>query len=154
MSKDTKTVAEIVEAEVHRAYTALQNWYGDEAACTSFDTEIAFALNENFEWIRPTGEQTTREKILAWIRSRRGSNPGRQISVEDFRVVAHVGNIAVSKYTAKIIDEPGQKSSVRREATAVLMIEPRLQWLHLFETASVDADGDRGPWHLKNAPMY
>jgi hypothetical protein len=69
-----------------------------------------------------------------WNRSRHGKSPGRRISIEGFRVVAQVGNIAVSKDTEKFADPPGREPAVRRQATAVLMLEPRLKWLHLFET--------------------
>ena len=134
MSENTNTVADIVEAEVRRHHAALQKWLGGEADSAFFDSEIASALNENFEWIKASGEQTTRGTILDWIRSRRGKSPGRRISVQDFRIVAQVGNIAVSRYTEKFADQPGQEPAVRRQATAVLMLEPRLQWLHVFET--------------------
>ena len=94
----------------------------------------SLALNENFKRIKASGEQTTRETMQDWNRSRRGKSPRRRISIQNFRVVAQVGNITASKDTEKFADLPGQEPAVRWQATAVRMLELRLQLLHLFET--------------------
>ena len=56
------------------------------------------------------------------------------MTIQNFEMVADEGNIAVSKYTEVNFEAGSQEPSITRRATAVFMIEPRLQWLHLFET--------------------
>ena len=134
MNVHADTISDLIESEVHRHHRALQDWFVGDTEIASFDSTISSALHDNFEWVRPTGEEASRAKVLDWIRNRHGQYPGGSVTIQDFQLVADEGNIAVAKYTEVNFEPPSQAPSVTRRATAVFMIEPRLQWLHLFET--------------------
>ena len=126
-------INDAIEAEILRHHAAIAEWVGGSMPEENFDDNFADALHPNFEWVHPTGKEQSRDEILTWVRARRGLHPGARIMLADFQLIAHEGNIAVAKYTELGLFPPADAPKNNRRATAVFMLEPRIQWLHLFE---------------------
>ena len=134
MNFQSYPIEDVIESEILRHHAAIAAWISGTLPEESFDATFADALHRNFEWVRPTGEEQSRDEILTWVRGRRGIHPGARLLLEDFQLIAHEGNIAVVKYTEMGLYPPADMPKNNRRATAVFMLEPRVRWLHLFET--------------------
>ena len=121
------------EQEVLSLHRFFQEWLRGTADEADF-ARLPTALGPGFSMISPQGRTTSREQVVASVRGSRGKRPKMRIWIENFRVVAEVGQSAVAVYEEWQFDGTETTS---RMSTAVLQASDDGQdvtWTHLHET--------------------
>nr|WP_055501301.1 DUF4440 domain-containing protein [Nonomuraea pusilla] len=121
---------EAVRAEVERHHRVLQDWLGGGPGdLAAFGAAHAPA----FTLAGPDGTVLRLEEVLDQVRAARGTAPGLRVTIRDVRLVAHADGLLVAAYE-EWHHRPGGGAGRGRRATAALLREPALRWLHLQET--------------------
>lgn len=133
MTNDTQAIHHAAEQEIRRFHDVLVAWFTGDMDQGAFDHSIDAVVHPDFHWVSPSGQDVTRQDILEGLKSGHGSNPDFKITVDDVRLVASDGNLAVLSYVESQTGARNAPPENTRKSTVVFALQPRLQWLYLHE---------------------
>ena len=134
MTSDNDKIGEAIAVEVRRLHEVLEAWFTGNMDKSEFHAAIADVLHPEFAWVSPSGKDVSRDQMIDGLHSGYASNPDFSISVNDIRLVARDGDLAVASYTEHQTGARNAPPVNVRRSTVVFVIGPRLLWRYLHET--------------------